>query len=342
MKKLISYLLVVMLIPAFVLTGCKDDKDDPTPVETGNFTTLSTYMINQNLDLPTLLSGWVIDPKPTTVDGGIVDVENDCTIPDWTVFDIRSETDFNKGHVKGSFNVTLANIVTEAEAINNPEAKILVMCYSGQTAGRAVMALRLSGFPNAKVSKFGFSAWSNNSEFDKWSAKTDNGNIAVGNANWVTTASADLPTNAYPTWTTTSTDGATILAEKINEMLAYPSAEWGVAPADVLATPTNYSIYNYWVEADYTGFGHFAGAYRVEPGSLNIETVSMMNPENSNVIYCYTGQTSSIVTAWLNVIGYKVSSVFNGVNALSYTALSEAGKPHWHFPYHEYTYEVTE
>ncbi len=54
MKKLLSYFLVAMLLPALVLTGCKDDTDDPTPAETGNFTTLSTYMVNQNLDLPTL------------------------------------------------------------------------------------------------------------------------------------------------------------------------------------------------------------------------------------------------------------------------------------------------
>ena len=192
MKKLLSYLLVAIMLPALVLTGCKDDPA-PEPA-TGNFTTLSTYMVNQNLDLPALLAGWVIDPKPTTVDGGIVDVENDCTIPDWTVFDIRSEADFKKGHVKGSHNVKLTDIVTAAQAINGID-KILVMCYSGQTAGRAVMALRLSGFPNAKVSKFGFSAWSNNSEFDKWSSKESD--QADGNSNWVSTAAPELPVYEY-------------------------------------------------------------------------------------------------------------------------------------------------
>ncbi len=335
MKKLFSYFLVVMLIPAFVLTGCKDDKDED-PIVTGNFTTLSTYMTNQNLDLPTLLDGWVIDPEPIA-DGGIVDVDNDFTIPDWTVFDIRSADDFALGHVKGSVNVSLANIVTEAQAINDNTAKILVVCYSGQTAGRAVMALRLSGFPNAKVSKFGFSAWSDNATFDKWSSKVSD--QADGDANWVTTAAPTMPVNGYPTWTTTSTDGAEILAEKVTEMLA--NSSWIVGGTDVLATPANYSIYNYWVEADYTNFGHFSGAFRVEPMSLNLETASSLNPENDNLIYCYTGQTSSIITAWLQVIGYNVKSIGNGVNGLRYTTLSDAGKPHWHFPYHSYGYEVS-
>lgn len=334
MKKLLGYFLVVMLIPAFVLTGCKDD-DDPEPVEKGTFETLSTYLVNQGLDLPALLEGWVIDATPIA-DGGIVDVDNDCTIPGWTVFDIRAEEHFNAGHIKGSHNVTLANIVTEAQAINDID-KILVVCYSGQTAGRAVMALRLSGFPNAKVMKFGFSAWSNNSEFDKWTAKESD--QAVGHTNWVFDASPSLPVNGFPTWEMTSTDPATILAERVDLMLAMEG--WGVAAGTVLEAPADYSIYNFWTTEDYTTFGHYTGAYQYKPISLDGDVVSAMNPDNANLIYCYTGQTSSFIVAWLNVLGYNAQSIFNGVNNLSYTALKDAGKPHWHFPYHEYTYETS-
>jgi rhodanese-related sulfurtransferase len=334
MKKLFSYFLVIMLLPALVLTGCKDD-DDSEP-QLGDYKTLSTYMVNSGYDLPALLEGWVIDPKPIT-DDGIVDVENECTIPGWTVFDIRTADDFNSGHIKGSFNVTLKDIVTEAKAINGID-KILVVCYSGQTAGRAVMALRLSGFANAKVMKFGFSAWSNHSAFDKWSSKT--ANIAVGSPNWVTTASPSLPVNGLPTWTTTATEGADILSEKITEMLA--GEGWGVKSDLVLETPADYSIYNFWTTTDYTGYGHYTGAYQYKPISLVDDIVKAMNPENNNLIYCYTGQTSSYIVAWLNVLGYDAKSIYNGVNSLSYDALVTGESPHWHFPYHEYTYEVFE
>jgi len=335
MKKLLNVILLAVIIPAIVFTGCKDD---PAPVPAvGDFNTLSTYMINQNLDLPALLDGWVIDAKLNTLDGGIVDSADGYSIPDWTVFDIRSAADFALGHIKGSVNVTLSNIIQEANAINNNDTKILVVCYTGQTAGRAVMALRLSGFPNAKVMKFGFSAWSNNADFDKWSAKESD--QAVGNPNWVSTASPDLPTNAFPTWTTTSTDAATILDERVNEMLA--KSGWGIDADVVLGATTEYSIYNFWVMDDYTTFGHYAGAYQYKPISLANDVVSAMNPENSNLIYCYTGQTSSFIVAWLHVLGYNSQSVKFGVNNLSYTALNAAGKPHWHFPYHEYEYVVS-
>ncbi len=334
MKKLLNYFLVMMLVPALLLTSCKDDND--TDPQVGDFTTLSDYMVNTGYDLPALLEGWVIDPKPIA-DGGIVDVENECTIPGWTVFDIRNADDFNSGHIKGSINVSLQNIVTEAQAINDID-KILVVCYSGQTAGRAVMALRLSGFPNAKVMKFGFSAWSNNSVFDKWSDKT--ANIADGNANWVTTESPALPVNGFPTWTTTTTDGAEILAERVTQMLA--GEGWGIKSDLVLDAPADYSIYNFWSNADYIGYGHYTGAYEYKPISLADDIVTAMNPENDNLIYCYTGQTSSFIVAWLNVLGYNAKSIYNGVNSLRYDALVAGGSPHWHFPYHEYTYEVTE
>ena len=331
MKRLFGYLLVMMLIPAFILTGCKDD-DEPTPVEKGNFTVLADYMISNNLDLPALLDGMVIDATLID-DGGIVD-PTDYSIPDWAIFDIRSAESFAAGHIKGAVNVALADVITTAEAINNNQAKILVVCYTGQTAGRAVMALRLSGFPNAKVLKFGFSSWSSNTNFDSWSSKESD--QAVGSPNWVTTVAPALPTNAFPTWETTSTDGATILSERVSEMLSNTS--WGVDADGVLSNPSEYSIYNFWDNSDYVSLGHFVGAYQYKPISLANDIVTAMNPENSNLVYCYTGQTSAFIVAWLNVLGYNAQSVKFGVNNLSYTALSDAGKPHWHFPYHEYEY----
>jgi len=329
MKKFLSYLFIVMFVPTLFLTSCKDKNDDP--VVNGTYTDLQTYMSANGMDLPDLLSSWVIDPKPVA-DGGIV--EADGTIPSYYVFDIRGEADFAKGHVKGAMNVALADVITKANEVGK-DKPILVFCYTGQTAGRAVMALRLSGFSDAKVAKFGFSAWTDLSEFDSWSSKI--GNIADGNPNWNTNASATLPTELYPTWTSTSTDGATILAERVQVMLT--TSGWSVSGADVLAAPADYSIYNYWGETDYLALGHFAGAYQYSP--ISFANVNALNPDNSNLIYCYTGQTSSITTAWFNVLGYNVKSISFGVNGLKYDALVAAEKAHWHFPYHAYPFEGT-
>jgi rhodanese-related sulfurtransferase len=320
MKKFISYFMLAVILPAFIITGCKD-KTDPIPAEKGNFKTLTTYMSAHDLDLPALLAGWVIAPKLTTEDGGIVEPDGN-TIPTYHVFDIRSADLYNAGHIPGAINVALTEIVTKAA--DYKDKPILVVCKTGQTAGRGVMALRLSGFPDAKVMKFGMSYW--NETYDLWSGNI--GDNAVDSPNWVNDASADLPINDYPQWETTSTDGAEILAANVATMLA--ASGWGVSSDDVLADPAAHKIYNFWTTDDYTTFGHFKGAYQFKPISIANDLVYSLPTSDECLVYCFTGQTSSFITAWLQVLGYNAKSILFGVNKLQHTALDAAGKPAWH------------
>ena len=332
MKKLFSYFLVVMLIPAFVLTGCKDDNDDITPADKGNFTTLKNYLVDQNLEIGTILAdGWVVAPAPMVDGSGIVDVENECTIPDYHVFDIRGESDFNNGHIKGAINVALTDIVTTAADYS--DKPILVVCKTGQTAGRGAMALRLSGF-QAKVMKFGMSYW--NTAFDLWTGKVNN--FGVSNPNWVTTDGPELPTNELTQCETTSTDPVEILAANINTMLA--AGEWGLISDDILANPTAYNTYNFWKnDEEYIGLGHFVGAYQFKP--INFDNINALPAEEDTYIYCFTGQTSSFVVSYLQVLGYtNAKSILFGANRIIHDDL-DAYNPivTWHHSY-DYTFEV--
>ena len=45
------------------------------------------------------------------------------------------------------------------------------------------------------------------------------------------------------------------------------------------------------------------------------------DPEKTAVTYCWTGQTSSMVTAYLNVIGYNAVSLKFGANSMIYDNL---------------------
>ena len=336
MKKIANYLMIILIVPVLVLSSCKKD-----PTESKAFEDFKNYMVVSNLDLPVLLDGWIVAPKLTTVTGGIVDSAAGYTIPSYYVFDIRGAADFNAGHIKGSKNVALADVVTTAA--NYTDKPILVVCYTGQTAGRAVMALRLSGYSNAKVMKFGFSYWSSDTyvvggetkSFDKWTSKI--GDPAVGHQNWVTNASAQLPDYGYPTWESDNTDEAAILAERVKAMLGM---DWTTSSTAVLADPDAYSIYNFWTPGDYTTFGHFKGAYQIKPISIADDIIKAFNPDAENQVYCFTGQTSSFTIAWLQVLGYPAKSITFGVNGLSHTALDEAGKPAWHHAF-EYEYETT-
>jgi len=329
MKKFISYFLLAAILPAFILTGCKKDDDK------GTFTTLANYMTSNDLDLPQVLSEpskWIVAPTLTT-ENGIVDSADGYSIPGYHVFDIRKSADFINGHVKGAINVPLTNVLTKAKEVGK-DKPILVICYSGQTASRAVMALRLSGFKDAQVMKFGMSYW--NPAFDKWTAKV--ANIANDNANWVTDASATAPVNTYPQWTSGSTDGATILSEHITTMLANTS--WIVHSSDILTSPESHNIYNYWDKTTYLSIGHFKDAYQYSPISITGDVLQALPTSAECLIYCYTGQTSSMAVAWLQVLGYNAKSIAYGVNSLKYDALVTAQKPAWKHA-HDYSY-VTE
>jgi len=320
MKRIYLFAAILAVLPALFLTSCK--KDEPAAVNA--YLTLKTYMVTNTLDLPDLAKNWIIDPKSTAMGGGIDSVTS--TLPGYHVFDIRPATDYAAGHIKNAINVALKDVVTTAA--NYTDKPICVVCFTGQTAGQAVMALRLSGFPNAVVLKWGMAGW--NSTFKgPWVANSGvetqaNGNIAVGSPNWVTTAAPATGVFLEPVWTSTATDGAAILKERVQAVL---DAGFSTAPAaDVLANPANYQIVNYWSVADYTTFGHFTGAYDIPAIALAGDLVKGIDPSKDALVYCYTGQTSSIATFWLNVLGYKTKGIGFGANRLVYDQLKAAGK----------------
>jgi len=338
MRKFANYLLIILIVPVLVLSSCKKDSTDDPTASKGTFADLKSYMVASDLDLPALLDGWVIAPKLISEDGIVEDADH--TIPGYHVFDIRSADDFNAGHIKESINVALADVVTKAADYS--DKPILVVCYSGQTAGRAVMALRLSGY-EAKVMKFGFSYWSSDEyevdgetrTFDKWTGKI--GDPALTSTNWKTDASTQLPVFDYPTWESDNTEGADILAEKVDAMLGMA---WTTSSLDVLENPMDYSIYNFWTPEDYIEFGHYQHAYQIKPISIADDLIKAFPNNEEFQVYCFTGQTSSFITAWLQVLGYSAKSITYGVNSLSHTALDDAEKPAWHHSL-EYDYATT-
>jgi rhodanese-related sulfurtransferase len=320
MKRILLFAAILATLPALLITSCK--KDEPDAVNA--YLTLKTYMVTNTLDLPDLAKNWIIDPKSTAMGGGVDSINS--TLPGYHVFDIRPASDFAAGHIKNAINVALKDVVTTAA--NYTDKPICVVCFTGQTAGQAVMALRLSGFPNAVVLKWGMAGW--NSAFKgPWVANSGfevqaNGNIAVGSPNWVTTAAPANGVYLEPVWTSTATDGAAILKQRVQAVL-----DAGFAPAsgaDALANPANYQIMNYWPVADYTTFGHFSGAYNMPVIALAGDLIKGIDPSKDALIYCYTGQTSSIATFWLNVLGYKTKGIGFGANHLVYDQLKSAGK----------------
>lgn len=299
-----AYLLIAIMAMLAMFSGCKDSTDPP---EDSAFDILVEYMESNSMDLSDITNAWIIDASVVAAN------------PDsYYIMDIRSQGDFDTlGHIEGAIHSSLSTIVTDAAASGS--LPIVVTCYTGQSAGHAVVALRLSGYPDAKNLKFGMSAW--NSVFDRWTSST--GNIADGHANWVTTATATPATFDYPEITSTATSGSAILAERVEAMVT--GGFKGVNSSDVLGTPTNYFINIYWPETAVTQYGHIDGAYRInEDLTLENDGFMHLDPSQTIVTYCWTGQTSSVVTAYLTVLGYDATSLKFGVNSMIYDDLTSS------------------
>ena len=300
MKNLIKFFFI-LLVPILVFSNCKDDPADPVVTE---YETLTQYMVQNDLDLPDLLNGWV---KPATA----LNVDPvDYSVADYFVLDLRSQEDFDIGHIKDAVRTNLADVLTVAEQANGKP--ILVVCYTGQTAARATAALRLMK-KEAYCLKWGMSGW-HDKLAGKWKANAGD----FDSPNWLTTGTPE-PNREFgnPNITTGETDAPAILRERVQQML---QKQWTLSKETVLGNPEAYFINNYWPLESWNEFGHVKGAYRIYE-DLNLTGLKYLDPGATIVTYCYTGQTSGIVTGWLDVMGYDGRSLMYGANGIVHSKL---------------------
>ena len=305
MKKISLYYLVLLLVPILLLTSC-DKGDDP--VDTPEFTILKDYLVDQDMDLDHILKN-LNDEKLVTAPPASIDLVDDF-LNNYYIMDIRSSDAFAAAHVKNAKNVPFADILTDAANATKP---ILVICYTGQTACYATSLLRLYGYDDTRALKWGMSGW-NSTTSGPWDSNI--GDVAENSANWSNSAAPANIIFEDPIISSTFTDGEDILAERVEAVVA--EGFKGVNPADVVNNPTNYFVNNYFSETDYLGFGHINTAYRINPLLLNDDSYLGLDPDISAkvVTYCYTGQTSAVITAFLRVIGYDAYSLKFGMNGL--------------------------
>ncbi len=315
-KGLIKVLLMAFIALMFVSACSKDDDNDLS-----KFETLINYMDANNMTITDLLSSWIISADSTL----------QANMNDYYFMDLRGSdtnengiTDYDEGHVPGAVLTSFGTLLADAEEADKP---IIVVCYTGQSAGHAVMALRLSDHQDAKVLKWGMSGW--NGYFDKWTANC----VQLDHENWLVAPGNIMASETFgmPNLEATGSNGTDILAERVAAMLT--GGFKGIIGSDVLDAPEDYFINNYWAATDVEQYGNIETAYRLNP--LVLEN---LNPDEIIVTYCWTGQTSSMITAYLTVLGYDAKSLKFGANSMIYDDLVShnwTGSADW-------DYEITE
>jgi rhodanese-related sulfurtransferase len=304
MKKTNLLLLGFLFGFLFLTTSC-DKEDDPIAVDESQL--LADY----------LAAYPNTDPFPAMI--AATDVNNSVLAQDGNVFviDIRGTADFAAGHISGAVNVTLTNLLTYYEANNlSSKTTVAIACYSGQTASYGASLLRMLGYTNVKALKFGMSSW-NPATKGSWTSKIGN-SLA---ANMETVANAKNVAGKLPVLSTGKSTGAEILRARVEALLSAADPFGDVKITNQAAydnRANNYTV-NYW-KASHFNYKHIPGAIQYAPkATMSItQELNTLPTDKPVVIYCYTGQTSAFLAAYLKVLGYDAKTLLFGTNGMMY------------------------
>jgi rhodanese-related sulfurtransferase len=299
---------------ALLAVGCKEEESTvtPTPVAINEATEMVKY-VETNNDYVYAASSFVLSATSYRTEV-IADPTKVYTI------DIRSSADYTAKHLKGAVNVTIANLYTHVKGLTMSNYKyVVVACYSGQTAAYGVSIVR-SMLPLADANKvvslkWGMSSIDSSFATSYWLAKTSN---ARASQFVITDAPAKPSKGNLPTLATGKTTGKEILEARATKLLT-DGFNISITEATVYTNLSNYFIVNYWPNAAYKDPGHIDGAYNYEPSAKPFKMDSVLKTlptDKTIVLYCYTGQTSAYVGAYLKMIGYDVKSLSYGGNSM--------------------------
>jgi rhodanese-related sulfurtransferase len=243
------------------------------------------------------------------------------------IVDLRGTDDYNAKHIVGAVNISLGDLMNKVDDGTIPDDQTVVfVCYTGQTASVATSVLNLMGY-DAQNLLFGMCGVTSDPvvvpKSDRWQSKVDN-------SDWY---ALDQTDEGKPSTEETLPDPDTgqklavdIIKARFSQVWDWnddSSADWGIGVSTLPDDLNNYFIINYWVAAEYLDPGHIEGAYQFEP-KVDIQSDANLNklPADQKIaVYCYTGQTSAQLTAYLRILGYEAYSVTYGVNGFAYSSL---------------------
>jgi rhodanese-related sulfurtransferase len=241
------------------------------------------------------------------------------------IIDIRSAEDFGKGHIAGAVNVPATDVIAHLDGMDvSGYEKVVVACYTGQTAAFVASLARLAGH-NAFSLKWGMSSWNATTAGP---LQSNSKNTYVSQLE--TTDNPKAEAGDLPILETGHATGAEILDARISEVNTSGFDGVKITAETVIGAPENYYIINYWPIADYN-LGHLPGAIQYTPNDdlLSTSFLNTLPTDKTIVVYCYTGQTSAFMAAYLKVLGYDAKSLLFGVNGMATDWAAENGLTHW-------------
>jgi len=233
------------------------------------------------------------------------DPENDPYI-----ISLRSAEDYAKGHIPGAVNMSVKEMfTTENLATIPPDKDVVVVCYTGQTAGQATAALNMLGY-DAYSLLFGMSSWT--TDPDVFVKRFD---PEKHTADYTIDTKAHEPDGPYSLPPPLAVDIAGAAGAYFSE------GPRTIEAADLFENLNDGDSENdpYIISlrsAEDYAKGHVPGAVNMDVKEMfTAENLVTIPPDKDVVVVCYTGQTAGQATAALNMLGYESYSLLHGMSS---------------------------
>lgn len=233
---------------------------------------------------------------------------------DMTIVDIRSAADYEAGHVEGAINMPWGGTAIAEGMTKIPADKpIFVYCYTGQTAGQAVVAFNLAGF-DARSVNLGWNLGISKVEGVDEVVSTD-ASVLTEDVTEISAPILSAITAYY--------EGLADVADGI-----YKNYKISEDNLKALIDAGDDSIYILSIrKAEAYAEGHIAGANNIPWSNTMIAEMEATLPTDKTiVVYCYTGQTAGQATAALRFLGYDAVSLNGGMGMDSNAPMGWANK----------------
>ncbi len=242
------------------------------------------------------------------------------------IIDIRGEEYSTIGHIEVAVQVPEKDVISHLENtdLSAYDDQVVIVCYSGQTAAYVVTLANMAGHSTVSLG-FGMSSW-NAATAGPWNNNAKNTYAAL----LETTANPKAEEGELPVWETGFEEAEDILAARIDEVNKAGFAAAKITAKEVWDDPDKYYIVNYWPEDRYN-LGHIPGAIQYTPNEsmLSDAYLKTLPTDKTIVVYCYTGQGSAFLSAYLRVLGYDAKSLLFGINGMATTWAADNGLTSW-------------
>ena len=302
MTKFKFWMLAILIVP-FFLVSCSDD---PDPVEINEAEVLIKYMEDPTSPAANYGNSGLAIKSPEAV-------HTMLAAGKVYVIDVRLPDAYESGHIESAVNVQLGDVRAHIDATDlTAYDEISIVCYTGQSASWLTSILQLAGYKDVYSMKWGMSGW--HSDFDYWTGNLNNDKATLFTAD----VTEKGPEGDLPILTTGFETGADIFEARYTAAIADGFGVAGISQADVYANLGNYYIINYWPNAEYLDPGHIEGAMQYTPNvDLTLDAALKTLPTDKTVVvYCYTGQNSARIAAYLRIMGYDAKTLKFGANSM--------------------------